>query len=200
MRKIAVSFTLATALLLGACGNDKKESAEPAPAPEQPKADETAENKDVVKADAKGTVEEGGFIKYRSAEWSGEHNGLNIHVNSVSVIPTISEVSNIEEIADKSGLMVWLTLENTTDKPIKFDMPGTKLTTDDGYEVDNSGYLNTEMIDVIKPGTKREGDVGFLLSSETDARAVSEITLSLPVEKPDEESMYDTVDAKIKLK
>ena len=202
MKKMAAGFTLVAALLLGACGEEKTEkaeSAEPAKV-EELKAAETTENKEVIKSDAKGTVEEGGFIKYRSAEWDGEKNGLKIRVNSVSVLPRIGDVAGFDEIADKSGLMVWLTLENTTDKPIRFDMPGTKLTTDDGYEVDNSGYLNTELLDVVKPGTKREGDIGFLLSSETDARAVSEITLSLRVEKPNEEYMYDTIDAKIKLK
>ncbi len=192
MKKWAV-LALGASLFLGACGDSQTGS------PAEVEAEAQAETKPVA-ADAKGTVEEGGWLKYRSAEWAGEHNGLKINVNSVSFAPDLGALTELPELDGQAGAVVWTTFENPTDETITVDGIGTKLITDDGYEVEVSGYITDDFVSEIRPGTKKEADLGFILSGETDPRAVESVTAVFRVLPEGVSYMYEDVEAQIQLK
>lgn len=141
-------------IVMSACNNEN----------DQVNAENEQSSKKIVTPDDKGTVEEDGFLKYRSTEWSDEYEGLKLRVNSVSL-----------GLEDK-GVYIWISEENTSDRSFSINTSTSKIVTDDGtqYEVD---FVNSDRIggDLVA-GAKRDGDLVFDTDYE-NIRDLSEIRL-----------------------
>lgn len=118
-----------------------------------------------VTADAKGTVEEDGYIKYRSAEWSDDFRGLETSINSVSVH------------LEGNAVIIWMTINNTTEDNTFTTYPTQGyLVTDDGKQYDADIVQSSNLGGEIVSRAEKDGDIVFLTDYK-DIQNLSEIRL-----------------------
>ncbi|MFY4775525.1 hypothetical protein [Metabacillus sp. RGM 3146] len=192
MKRIVFSAAVCIAMLSG-CG--AKEEAAPvkaetkteAKAPEakpatkaeaKPKAEPAAKE---VAPDSKGTVEEGGFKKYRGAEWKDDFKGLVTKINGVSVAQDLEKVNpkyNSQVDGKNQGIFVWFTLENTSAKKFTTWPSQAKLVLEDGTQIDADIIGSADVGGEIVGKAKKDGDVMFRFTSKEDVRNIKSIRLN----------------------
>jgi hypothetical protein len=163
-------------LALTACGSE--ESTKTTAQEEKP----TTAQKQEVPPEAKGTVEEDGFIKYRSAEWHGEFNDLKINVNGVSVTNDVTKALEIEDAEPNvRGVFVWITTDNTTDKEFYSTLSTANLVTSSREQASPDVFLSDDFPLEIVPNAKTDGDLAYILKSEDDVKNIKSITLNFEI-------------------
>lgn len=166
-------------LALTACGNEESASK---PAEQEVKPTPAAQEDKPVPPEAKGTVEEDGFIKYRSAEWHGEFNGLKINVNSVSVTNDVAKALEIQDAEPNiRGVFVWITTDNTTDKEFYSTLSTANLVTSSREQASPDVFLSDDFPLEIAPNAKTDGDLAYILKSEDDVKNIKSITLNFEI-------------------
>lgn len=189
MNKLIASLLL-TGILITGCSAEEEKKEEPnkaaevdsekkeepkteekeGAAVEKPAAETAAEE---VTADAKGTVEENGWIKYRGAEWSGDFNGLNMKINSVSVTNDLVK----EQEGQEKAVSVWMTLENKSDHVLSAYVTAATLVTSTGEQLDVTDHNFEDFIGDVYEGVTVEGDIWFVLKNTEDVADIEWIKL-----------------------
>ncbi|MEH6944999.1 hypothetical protein [Bacillus sp. JJ722] len=174
--------------------------AEPAVATE-PTKDFASMTKEEQQA-ATGTVEEGGFIKYRGAEWQGDYdNGaLKFNIYGVSVTNDIKEAYKIEQAQPGyKAVSVWFGAENTTDKKYVLGLNTAEIVTSTGEQVQMDMYLSKNISGDIHGGVKKEGDIIFVLENTEDVADITSIKFIFDASE-EGGSNTKTIEADVKLK
>lgn len=175
---------LLSVLALAACSNEEpKETSEPATEETaEPVKEEAVETKEVVKPEDSGTVEEGGYIKYRGAQWSGEAEGLSVNVNSVSIAEDLkTPFPDYPDVHGIPAVLIWVTLENTSDTAVTADFLQSTIVTDNGTEYEVDTFFSDWTEEEVRPGTNKEGDIIFPLKAGTDLRSIKALTFYFDV-------------------
>lgn len=168
---------LIAVLVLAACsGEETPNEAEQQDNQQEEAKQEEQSPQEQQKAD-KETVEEGGYIKYRGAEWTGEVNGLEVKVNSVSLTEDLSIPfpDYAHEVKDVPGVLIWLDLKNASETQKTADFLSSVIVLDSGEEVEIDTFLSTYMEEDVRPGTHKDGDMVFPLDPGTDIRNIKSI-------------------------
>jgi hypothetical protein len=166
MKRLVIA--LLCILMLAACNGNEKVT----------EADAGAE----ITPEAKGTVVEDGFIKYRSAEWSGELNGLKINVNSVSVTNDLAKVLEIDEAEPGvRAVFVWIMTDNPTDKTFFSTLGNATLVTSSREQASPDPFISSSFPLQIAPNAKTEGDLVYVLETDEDVENIDEITLTFEI-------------------
>ncbi|MEH6940931.1 hypothetical protein [Bacillus sp. JJ722] len=183
MKRIVYIVVLLFALILSACSSDDEHVPEKTSNenPVQADAEPKKLSDDDLKA-AKDTVEEGGWIKYRGAEWEGnfDNGGLKLMIHGVSVTNDIKRVSNYtgsDDVEDGIKVVnVWVELQNTT-KDKKYNAYPTQATlvTSTGEQVDANPSITEDIGGEIYEGVSKDGSIGFVLEKTTDVANITSV-------------------------
>lgn len=194
MKKLIVSLFATSLFITGCSESNSKTDAEP----KKPKTEATSTASDgPVTPEAKGTVVEDGFIKYRGAEWHGEYNGLKIRVNSVSLTNDLTNYTDDTDYKGAKGAVVWVTMENTTDHAIPIT-PNLTVSVIDGTEYNPEPYLVDLTGTEVKPHAKKDGHLVYVLNDATEIKNLKNVRLYFQVyDKNDNEK---DLEASVKLK
>jgi hypothetical protein len=192
MKKL-IAGLLAASIIVAGCESNTKTNAEP----KKTKTEATTNNEPVT-ADSKGTVVEGGFIKYRGAEWHGEYNGLKIRINSVSLTDDLGKAYDEPNYKGAKGADVWVTMENTTDKPIQVGTTST-VGVFGGIEYNGADpYLSDFNGTEVKPHAKKDGDLIYVLKDTADIKKIKDTRLYFQVFE--DSGNEKDIEASVKLK